>query len=124
MALQQLAQDLYRTAPAQTGAPRSMEYDAVVRISRQLRDASRKGDVGFAELVQAIHMNRRLWTLFATNVADSENALPESLRAQLLYLAEFTHLHSEKVLAGNANVRPLLEINMSILHGLRGGTSV
>jgi len=120
MAFQQLAHDLYSTSPAQTGAPRSLEYDAVARITRQLRDAARKGPSGFSDLVQAVHMNRRLWTLFATNVADKDNTLPEGLRAQLFYLAEFTQIHSAKVLAGDANVRPLLETNMAILRGLRG----
>ncbi|MCW9042520.1 MAG: flagellar biosynthesis regulator FlaF [Pseudopelagicola sp.] len=122
MAFQQLAQDLYKTSPARTGASRSVEYDAVARITRQLRNASRKGATGFSDLVQAVHMNRRLWTLFATNVADTDNALPDSLRAQLFYLAEFTQAHSEKILSGEASVRPLLEINMAVLRGLRGGT--
>ncbi len=123
MAFQQLAHDLYTTTPAQTQPPRSLEYDAVARITRQLRDAARKGRRnGFADLAQALHKNRQLWTLFATNVADGDNALPESLRAQVFYLAEFTHAHSEQVLAGGADVRPLLEINMAVLRGLRGGT--
>lgn len=124
MAFQQLAHDLYKTSPAQTGAPRSLEYDAIARITRQLRDASRKGPNGFSKLVEAVHMNRRLWTLFATNVADKDNALPDNLRAQLFYLAEFSQVHSAKVLSGDANVRPLLEINMAVLRGLRGGTTV
>ena len=124
MALQQLAHDLYKTAPAHTGAPRNLEYDAVARITRKLRDAGRKGRPGFADLAEALHMNRQLWTLFATNVADSDNALPESRRAQVFYLAEFTHAHSGKVLAGEANIRPLLEINTAVLRGLRGGAPV
>jgi flagellar protein FlaF len=45
--------------------------------------------------------------------------LPSQLRAQLFWLAEFTETHSRKVLAGQATVAPLLEVNTAVLRGLR-----
>lgn len=124
MVSQQLAQNAYANPANQIRSTRSIEYDAVVRITRQLRDASLKGREGFAELAQALHKNRQLWILFASDLVSDGNALPKALQAQLLYLAEFTQVHSAKVLTGEANVRPLLEVNMSVLRGLRGeGTS-
>lgn len=78
-----------------------------------------KGAAGFADLAAAIHENRRLWTLLATSVADSDNELPQTLRAQIFYLAEFTMLHSQKVLDGKATADVLIEINTSVMRGLR-----
>ena len=55
----------------------------------------------------------------AVDVANKDNELPEALRAQIFYLAEFTQLHSRKVLRREATVAPLVEINSSVMRGLR-----
>jgi flagellar protein FlaF len=54
----------------------------------------------------------------AVDVADKDNSLPSSLRAQIFYLAEFTELHSSKVINEDANVDVLIEINTAVLRGL------
>lgn len=113
-----LARRAYTTANAPTRTPRTLEYEAIVQMTRRLKLAAQKGKSGFSELASALHDNRRMWTLFATSVADDDNGLPNELRAQLYYLAEFTHVHSGRVLAGAASVRPLLEVNTAILRGL------
>ena len=48
------------------------------------------------------------------------NRLPLQLRASLLSLAEFVRRHSLAVLGGRASVAPLIDINTSIMKGLRG----
>lgn len=113
-----LAHRAYGANAVSTRTPRTLEYDAIARITRQLKVASEQGG-SFSAFAQAIHDNRRLWTLFASSVADKDNALPSELRAQLFYLAEFTHQQSAKVLAGEATVAPLLEVNAALLRGLR-----
>lgn len=117
-----VSQNLAQKAYAQTAtirSPRTVEYEAFAKITHQLKTAAQQGKSGFAMLASALHENRKLWTLLATNVADPDNALPESLRAQLFYLAEFTHQHSAKVLTGKERVRPLIDVNMAVLRGLR-----
>ncbi len=49
-----------------------------------------------------------------------DNKLPDALRAQLIGLAEFVRKHSLQVLAGKASIVPLIDINTSIMRGLRG----
>ena len=49
-------------------------------------------------------------------------SLPPALRAQLFYLYEFTDQHSRKVLAGNASIEVLVDINTAVMRGLRGET--
>ncbi|KPA20323.1 flagellar biosynthesis regulatory protein FlaF [Shimia sp. SK013] len=121
MSVNALAERGYGQAVAQTRTPRSIEYDVVARTTHRLKAAAQKGTLGFGALAEAVHDNRTLWTFLAASVADDENQLPQQLRAQIFYLAEFTRLHSSKVLKEGASVRPLLEVNMAILRGLRGG---
>ncbi len=73
----------------------------------------------FSALVQALHENRELWTLLATDVADKDNKLPAQLRAQIFYLAEFTNHHTRQVLAQDATADVLVEINTAVMRGLR-----
>ncbi|MBO9399520.1 flagellar biosynthesis regulator FlaF [Shimia sp. R9_3] len=118
-----LAKRTYGQASAPTRTAGKLEYDVIARITHKLKEAAKQGKRGFPALAEAIHENRRLWTMLARFVADGGNGLPEQLRAQIFYLAEFTDHHSTKVLAGDANVRPLLEVNTAILRGLRSGAA-
>lgn len=123
MNAQTQAQRAYSAASAPTRTPRNLEYDAIARITHRIRSADQKGSDGFISLVAALHDNKKLWNIFAVDVADAENQLPRELKAQIFYLAEFTSLHTTKVLARQADVGPLLEINTAILHGLRSGAA-
>ena len=115
------ALELARTAYASNTRPirtdRATEYEALAGVTRKLRTLNPKSN--FGAFVQALHENRHLWTLLAVDVADAENGLPDTLRAQIFYLAEFTFLHTSKVLAKSATVDTLIEINSAVMAGLR-----
>jgi flagellar protein FlaF len=113
------AQQAYRHDAQAIRTDRSVEYDAIARITHALKTAAQADKTQFSELATAIHDNRRLWTILATDVADAHNALPDTLRARILYLAEFTRHHSSKVLTDGASAMPLVEVNTAILKGLR-----
>ncbi|MCB1310474.1 MAG: flagellar biosynthesis regulator FlaF [Sedimentitalea sp.] len=113
----------YSAVSAPTRTPRGTEYEAVARITHKIRAANARGAEGFTALVEALHDNKKLWTIFAVDVADPGNRLPDDLRARIFYLAEFTHHHTSKVLARQADVEPLLDINTAILRGLRSGAA-
>ncbi|WP_204112716.1 flagellar biosynthesis regulator FlaF [Shimia biformata] len=108
----------YAAAATHTATPRSLEYQVIARVTRQLRQSSESAN--FSALATAVHDNRRLWNLLATDVADAANSLPQTLRAQLFYLGEFVAAHSARVLRGEADVAPLIEINTMVQRGLRG----
>ncbi|MDP2495648.1 flagellar biosynthesis regulator FlaF [Shimia thalassica] len=113
-----LAREAYgRSAP--TRSPRTIEYEVIAQTTHQLKTAAQLGSKGFPQLARALYDNRKLWTLLATSVAEKDNELPQSLRSQIFYLAEFTQVHSAKVLNRQAKVRPLIEVNMAVLRGLR-----
>lgn len=116
------ARNGYAAANAPTRSYKSIEYDILAQITRRLKAAADKGPAGFSALALALHDNKRLWNVFAQDVADPDNKLPDALRARLFYLAEFTHQHTTAVLRRRAQVAPLIDINMAILRGLRGGS--
>ena len=118
-ALQQ-ASAAYRMQTRTVGTTRSIEYDVLARITGRLQQAAQSGPGVTGALAAALHDNRRLWTIFATEVADRNNPLPRDLRARLLYLAEFTQQHSSKVLRHGATLDPLIDVNTSVMRGLSG----
>ncbi|WP_281995439.1 flagellar biosynthesis regulator FlaF [Ruegeria faecimaris] len=119
MTPQTLAQRVYAQAAAPTRTPRDTEYEAISKITHRLKAAAARHKTDFGAFVQALHENRRLWSVLANGVVDSNNALPNDLRARIFYLAEFTEQHSSQILSNKASVEPLLEINMAVLKGLR-----
>lgn len=119
MTPQTLAQRAYAQSAAPTRTPRDTEYEAISRITHRLKAAAARKAADYGGFVQALHENRRLWSVLATGVADTDNALPNDLRARIFYLAEFTEQHSSQVLGNKAAIEPLLEINMAVLRGLR-----
>jgi flagellar protein FlaF len=117
------AQRAYAPTQAPTRTARSTEYEVIARISHRLKRAMEKQD--FPALAEAVHENNKLWTALAADVASPENLLPDELRANIVYLATFTLQHSQKVLRKVDTAVPLLEINASILKGLKQeGTSI
>lgn len=110
------ARSAYSRADAPLGTARDTEYEAFARVTRHL---SLAGGGNFAALARALHDNRRLWTALAADVASRNNALPAKLRAQIFYLSEFIRLHSGKVMDGSASLDVLIDINKSIMRGLR-----
>lgn len=114
-----LAQSAYASVNSAVKTERGTEHAAFERVTAQLSRAAGP-EASMAARAAALHDNRRLWTLMAANVADAENALPQPLRAQIFYLAEFTLQHSRKALKDGLPFSPLIEINTAVMRGLRG----
>jgi len=111
-----LAHAAYTSSAAPVRTDRSTEYDIFSRITQRLKSADPVKN--HAGMVSALHDNRQLWTLLAVDVADADNGLPQQLRAQLFYLAEFTLLHTSKILAGTGQIADLIDVNTSVMRGL------
>ncbi len=114
-----MAQSAYNPVHSAVKTERGTEHAAFERVTAQLSRASRP-ESSMAQKASALHDNRKLWTLMAANVADAKNALPQALRAQIFYLAEFTLQHSRKALTDGLSVEPLIDINTAVMRGLRG----
>ncbi len=99
---------------------RSVEAQLISQITARLQRVARSKPIDFPALASVLHDNRRMWVTLAADVADNDNALPQKLRAQIFYLAEFTNVHSRRVLQGEADASALVEINTAVLRGLNG----
>lgn len=115
-----MAKTAYATSsrtPLQTD--RGTEYDLFAQITHRLGQHAKKQTSSFAELAQALHDNRKLWTLLAADVAEDANGLPAELRARIFYLAEFTADYTRQVLSDHADPTVLVDINTAVMRGLR-----
>ena len=116
----QFAQSAYASAAAITPSHRAAEYRALADATRRLANIDLNDPIAFPRLAEAVQLNQRLWGILAAAVAEAGNGLPDSLRAQIFYLAEFTRLHSTKVLREKTSPEVLVELNTAIMKGLRG----
>ena len=112
------AQQAYAPQSSALRTGRSAEHQLFSEVTSRLRAAARQLPSGFPKFAEAIQANRAVWTHLAALVADDENALSPDLRARIFYLAEFTTFHSRKVLKGEADIAPLVEINTAMMRGL------
>ena len=112
------ARSAYSGVRAGTRTARDVEYQVFSRITRDMRRAIDDPSAGFPSLVAALHENRKLWNTLAADVADTQNGLPDMLRARILFLAEFTHHETDNILSGGGNARALVDINMAVMRGL------
>ena len=101
-------------------SPRSIEYGVFSRISHRLRTATLSRHENYGEFVAALSENRALWTLLAVDVAQPENGLDDDLRGRLFWLAEFVNEETQRVIRKQGDISVLIEINASIMKGLRG----
>lgn len=115
-----LTQHGYKTSGLRTA--RDAEYDVFSRVTRMLRQSGRMADN--RDTIMAVYKNTELWSLLAIDLADPGNGLPDATKAGLLSLAGFAIRHGKSVLAGDIATDPLIDINMTIMRGLRGEVAV
>lgn len=115
----------YAVATGATATGRDAEAKVFARVIAQLKSAMPRfaaGDV--RAMAEAIHLNDRLWIALAVDLLHEDNKLPSNLRRQLLNLAVFSQQHGRKVIQGEANAQPLIDVNAAVMRGLRGQPTV
>lgn len=101
--------------------PRRLEGDVLLQVAQRLDDLRRRWSPELsAELEPALLHNRRLWTIFAAEMADDTAGLPLELRNNVASLAVFVFKRSLELLVKPAAepITALVEINRSIAAGL------
>ncbi len=119
MSAQEMARKSYKHTQKTMGSDAELELKVFMDITARLAKSDPNKPGGITELNQAISDNIRLWKIIFIDVTNKENQLPENLKASLVYLADFTFAHSQKVLQGEAGVDILVEINENIIAGKR-----
>ena len=109
----------YQAARSRAETPRSAEFRLMSEITGEMiaaQDAGMKG----AMLMPALYRNRQMWSAFVTDCGATGNGLPVPLRAQIISLGLWVDRFTSDVIAGREPVSELIEINRTIMEGLRG----
>ena len=108
----------YQNAAKKTEGPRQTEYRAFAVATRSLIDAAGLPETEVGRRAEALAVNRRLWSLLASDCAADGNSLPQGLRAQIISLSLFVDRHSSSVMRDGAAFDVLIDINRTIMQGL------
>jgi flagellar protein FlaF len=109
----------YQNTQRNTEDPRSTEYRLFGQVTGALIDARRDGKSG-GPLAEAIDWNRQLWRTLAADCLDDRNQLPKEVRAHIVSLSLWIAKYSKQVTRDGASLDPLIEVNRTIMQGLRG----
>lgn len=115
----EMAKRGYASSQKNVATETELELKIFTEITGRLSSADPKKAGGFSLLAEAVNDNARLWNLLFLDMTQDGNTLPMELRNGLIYLAEFTRMHTAKVLQGEAGPEILIEINKSIIAGKR-----
>lgn len=114
-----LALSTYGDVATPARSERDVEYQAFARVTSNLEAVNGRETENFAKTVDALYLNRRLWTILATDIAHDNNALEDKMKVQLVSLSIFVIKYSSTALREKSSVKPLIEINKTIMRGLR-----
>jgi len=115
-----LARSAYTRTTRLAPSARDTEYRLFAQVTKDLSSYSANNPQEFARLAEALNLNNQLWTRLAADVAEPGNGLPEELRGRIFYLAEFTRVQTVRILRKEAETSILVELNTSIMRGLKG----
>ena len=117
------AANTYAKNAQQTGNPRELEAQLLMRAAAKLQAVRDRAVVESQEVVSALRYNRRLWLVFGGSVGRPENPLPAEIKRNLANLANFVINHSMKLETSTESsaerVGILININREIAAGLR-----
>lgn len=108
----------YQRVQNQTESPRNAEYRALALAVAKL-EAARAAPNDMSLRIGAAEFNLALWNTFQADLAMPGNALPAETRAGLISLSLFVQKQTPRFLKGETGPDVLIEINRSIMGGLR-----
>jgi len=120
----------YKRTISETESPRQIERRVLSNVTAEMESkylafdqAETSGDklALLAEgLRDTLWYNERIWLTMRNDLSETGNALSPDLKAGLISLALWVETHTQGVLKGERKVKPLLDINRSIVRGLEG----
>ncbi len=109
----------YQNTQRITEEPRTTEYRLFGQVTGALIDVQKTGRDG-GPLVEAIDWNKKLWRTLAADCMDERNQLPQEVRAKIVSLSLWIAKYSRKVTREGASLDPLIQVNRTIMQGLKG----
>jgi flagellar protein FlaF len=114
-----LAKQGYKTVQKEAASDKAIELRVFMSVTAQLKSVDFENKLEFPKLCDAVLENLQLWKILFLDLVNPSNTLPQELKTSLIQLSDFTMSHSRKVLLGEASPEALIDINSSIIAGLR-----
>ena len=109
----------YQNTQRITEDSRTTEYRLFGQVTGALIDVQKTAERG-APLVEAIDWNKKLWRTLAADCMDERNQLPQDVRAKIVSLSLWIAKYSRSVTREGASLDPLIQVNRTIMQGLKG----
>lgn len=110
----------YGQTKRETASDKHIELQLFTSITARLRAQVSKNSTKLnSVMAQALIDNAKLWNILFCDLVTEDNKLPLPIKKNLISLAEFTQAHTQKVLRGQAGMSILVEINDSVIIGLK-----
>jgi len=111
-------QAAYNSIP-QPGNPRATEAWALTEAARRM-SLAQKPEVSDEDMLTAVRLNWRLWTIFQAELASPESVLPLEMRQDMLSLCNFIDKRTVEIISDGdrAKIDVLININRQIAAGL------
>jgi flagellar protein FlaF len=109
----------YQNAAERAETPRETEYRLFGEVTRSLMAAAAVSVDDLQTRATALDWNRRLWSTLASDCSRGDNGLPVGVRAQIISLSLWVNRHTSAVMRKEESFQPLIDVNRSIMEGLR-----
>ncbi|MEO1042582.1 MAG: flagellar biosynthesis regulator FlaF [Pseudomonadota bacterium] len=110
----------YKEVQRQTVSGRALEREVLERVTSRMKVIDSSNEKGLEQLRNALRLNRNVWLTLAVDLASSQNAYPDDLKASMISLAGFVERNTLAA-ATDCDLREtLISINTSIIEGLNG----
>ena len=122
MASGQRGGDAYKSIILDTEHPRDIERRVFSQVTRALEDIKNADGKPYLsdDAHDALIRNQRLWGSLMFDCMESENPLPDALKASIISLAIFIDDYTAEVMVGQKAIDPLIDINRNGIKGLKG----
>ncbi len=111
-------QAAYNSIP-QPGNPRATEAWALTEAARRM-SLAQKPEISEEDMLTAVRLNWRLWTIFQAELASPESELPLEMRQDMLSLCNFIDKRTVEIISDGdrSKIDVLININRQIAAGL------
>ena len=114
------AAETYKNVARQTSSPRELEATLLLQAAARLQTVHDAWERNKDKLDDALLYNRKLWSVFLSEMTDHNNPMPKAVRQNVANLGLFVMNHTVAVMN---NPRPeqlgsLIKINSELAAGL------
>jgi flagellar protein FlaF len=112
----------YKSVARKTSNLRELEATLLLQAAAQLQSVHDAWDESRARLGEALLFNRKLWSVFLSEMTDNKNPMPRNVRQNVANLGLFVMNHTVTVMNDPRPERlnSLIKINRELAAGLLG----